>query len=658
MNRRRRFLAVVASVAAVLAIPGPSAWAATDAFVPISGSGSTWAQNALDQWRYDEAALDDLTVFYSGNGSTAGRRDFIDETVDFAVTDLPFQEQPADGSPPEKPGSAYAYVPLLAGGTALLYNLTIDGVRVTDLRLSGDAVAGIFSGRITAWNDPAIQADNPALAMPNRLITPVYRRDSTATTLHLTSWMADRHPDIWTRGVGTVFPQISPAFLGQNGALGVAGYVSQGYRDGAITYVENAYAARTGFPVAKVLNDSGYYVAPTAEAVSVALHSARSHADGSLDLGGVRRSEDPRAYPISAAAYMVVPTETTRIFTVDKGRTLSRFLSYALCAGQQRVPGLGDAALPLPLVQEAAARVADIPGAPGPLDLAACNNPTFAPGDTVSDDVLLRTAPMPPATDKRAGVVARADLTEERRTLSVDLVDGGPRVRVSAGASWGGATLRAGTFSPTATLGQVTLDATGAAVLDLPAAVVPGAAVPVYLAQSDGTVVAWNRVTVPAAGFPHRVAGDVVATVTASGLFQLSAPASTTVDFGDLRREVASAARALGHFTITDDRETLSGWSLQISVADFVAVADPAVTFASSALGYAPEQVTLPAGVALTGAQEAGSAVYPAVLATGEPGTSTALAGATLDTALSLRVPKDTPVGSYRSTLTLTLIAR
>lgn len=150
----------------------------------------------------------------------------------------------------------------------------------------------------------------------------------------------------------------------------------------------------------------------------------------------------------------------------------------------------------------------------------------------------------------------------------------------------------------------------------------------------------------------------MMATVTASGMFQLSAPASAAVDFADLRREVTSAARTLGRFTVTDDRETLSGWSLQISVADFVGVADPTATFSSSALGFAPEQVTLPAGVVLTGPQQAGSAVYPAVLATGDPETSTALAGATLDAALTLRVPTGTPVGAYRSTLTLTLIAR
>jgi len=539
-----------------------------------------------------------------------------------------------------------------------MYNLKIDGRRVTDLRLSGEVVARIFSGRIAKWNDPAIQADNPTLTMPDRPITPVHRSDASGTSAQITAWMADRYPSLWTAGERSQFPQITSSFKGQSGSLGVAGYVSQSYGEGAITYVEYSYAMKSGFPVAKVLNDAGYYVAPTPDAVSIALLGGAPHDDGTLDLSGVRRSTDPRAYPISSTSYMIVPTQTNRIFTTDKGRTLARFVSYAACEGQRSAPALGYAALPLPLAQIVSAKVASIPGSSGPLDLASCANPTFVAGDTATDNELLRRAPVPPASDKRAGVVSRADLTEARRTLTVSLVDGGPRVEVDAGATWGGATLRAGTFSPTASLGQAALDSAGAAVLTLPSSVTPGTEVAVYLAQSDGTVVAWNTVTVPAGGFPHRATGDLVATITASGLFQLSAPASPSVDFGDLRREVTSAAKALGRFTVTDDRETLSGWSLQISVADFVAVADPAVSFGAGALGYEPEQVSLPAGVALTAGQAAGSAVYPAILATGEPGTSTALAGATLDTGLSLRVPKDTPIGSYRSTLTLTLIGR
>ncbi len=598
-----------------------------------------------------------MTMNYWGTGSSAGRRDFIDQTVDFAVSEIPFQNAPEDGSPPEVPTSAYTYVPVLAGGTALMYNLKIDGRPVTDLRLSGEVVAKIFAGLVSNWNDPAIQADNPTLTMPDRPITPVYRSDASGTSAQITAWMADRYPSLWTAGERSQFPPANSSFKGQNGSLGVAGYVSQSYGEGAITYVEYSYAMKSGFPVAKVLNDAGYYVAPTPDAVSIALLGGTPHDDGTLDLSGVRRSTDPRAYPISSTSYMIVPTQTNRIFTTDKGRALARFVSYAACEGQRTAPALGYAALPLPLAQIVSAKVASIPGSSGPVDLSSCANPTFVAGDTATDNALLRRAPMPPASDKRAGVVSRADLTDARRTLTVSLVDGGPRVEVQAGATWGGATLRAGTFSPTASLGQAALNSTGAAVLTLPSSVTPGTEVPVYLAQSDGTVVAWNTVTVPPGGFPHRATGDLVATVTASGLFQLSAPTSPSIDFGDLRREVTSAAKALGRFTVTDDRETLSGWNLQISVADFVAVADPAVSF-----GRSP-RVRTRAGLAPRGRRPDGRTGGGCRGLPGDPrhrGTRHVDRPRGRDDGHRAEPARaqDTPVGSYRSTLTLTLIGR
>lgn len=224
IRRMRRPLALAAAAVVVtVVLPGPGSWAAADAYALLSGSGSTWAQNAVDQWRRDIAELDGLTVYYAGNGSTAGRRDFIDQVVDFAVTDIPFQTAPEDGSAPETPPSSFASVPTVGGGLALMYNLEIDGERVTDLRLSGEAVAGIFSGKITRWNDPAIRADNPGVAMPDRAITPVYRADSSATSLQLTSWMADRYPDVWTMGAVSQFPSIAPSFTDRTDRSGSAG---------------------------------------------------------------------------------------------------------------------------------------------------------------------------------------------------------------------------------------------------------------------------------------------------------------------------------------------------------------------------------------------------------------------------------------------------
>ncbi|HAN25712.1 MAG: phosphate ABC transporter substrate-binding protein PstS [Microbacterium sp.] len=398
MNARTRIAAALAAVILLTTIATP---AQADSYAPISGSGSTWSQNALDQWRKNVASNYGMTVNYSGTGSSAGRTDFINQTVDFAISEIPFQSKPEDGSAPEVPPVSYAYMPIVAGGTSLMYNLKIGGKRVTNLRLSGEVIAKIFTGQITKWNDPAVQADNPGLAMPDRTITPVYRSDGSGTSAQFTLWMSSQFPSIWTYGMRSQFPAVNPTFKGQNGSLGVAGYVSQDYGEGAITYVEYSYAMKSGFPVAKVLNKAGYFVEPTYQSVAVALLAATINPDLTQNLTGVYNNADARTYPMSSYSYMIVPTQTTKVFTTDKGKTLSTFANYMICEGQQQAAALGYSPLPMNLVQAASAVIAKIPGTVGAVDLNKCNNPTFKAGDSPSSNQLASTAPQPAACDKQ-----------------------------------------------------------------------------------------------------------------------------------------------------------------------------------------------------------------------------------------------------------------
>ena len=267
-----------------------------------------------------------LTVDYNPSGSTAGRRNFLNGTVDFAVSDVPFQFAPEDGSAPENPApGTYGYVPIAAGGTAFMYNLVIDGQRVTNLRLSGENVAKIFTGVITRWNDPALVADNPQLALPDRAIVPVVRSDGAGTSQVLTSWMIARHPGIWNAyctasgrapacGPTSFYPTV-PGIIAQAGDIGVAGYVSQGFADGSIGYVNYSYALGVQFPVAKVLNAAGYYTAPTPDNVAVSLLEAQVDTNASnpatyltADLSGVYTGTDARNYELSSYSYLIVPT--------------------------------------------------------------------------------------------------------------------------------------------------------------------------------------------------------------------------------------------------------------------------------------------------------------------------------------------------------------
>lgn len=411
---------MIARVLLVAMVIGGSAVSPAQAatYDPITGTGSTWSQNALDQWRKNVAANYGMTVNYSGVGSSAGRRDFTQGSVDFAVSEIPFQTSPEDGSSPEVPTFGYAYMPIVAGGTAFMYNLKINGKRVSNLRLSGATVTKIFTGGITNWNDPAIKADNPGLVMPDKKIVPVVRSDGSGSTAQFTLWMSKQHGATWNAfcksvgrpspcGLTSQYPTFGNA-KAQSGSAGVAGYVSQDYGEGAITYVEYSYALRAGFPVAKVLNAGGFYVEPTAQAVAVSLLKASINNNaGSADyltqiLDGVYNNSDPRAYPLSSYSYMIVPTEVGGIFTERKGITLSTFANYLLCEGQQQASALGYSPLPMNLVLAGFDQIARIPGSSGTApSISSCNNPTFKAGDSPASNQLALTAPQPAACDKQ-----------------------------------------------------------------------------------------------------------------------------------------------------------------------------------------------------------------------------------------------------------------
>ena len=398
-----RFLRTVlapfsALVVCLLLVPAPAH--ATD-YVPISGAGSTWSQVAVDAWRADVRASG-VVVNFAGTGSTDGRSQYIQGTVDFATTEIPFQNPPEPGQQAEVPDRDFAYLPIVAGGTSFMYNLTVGGQRVRDLRLSAPTLAGIFTGRITRWNDPAIQRDY-GKPLPNIPIIPVVRSDGAGASAQFTKYMASQAPSTYCPFIrsklnlsGSACPSVSfyPAFgssKAQVGSNGVANYVSASYGAGSIGYVEYAYAKRIDFPVASLLNKAGYFSQPTAGNVAVALTRAKINSDLTQNLESVYTNPDPRAYPMSSYSYMVVPTSTDPPFNSDKGKTLSTFINYFLCAGQQKADILGYSPLPKNLVLAGFDQVKRIPGAVRSPSINACDNPALN---------ILKSAPMPSKCDK------------------------------------------------------------------------------------------------------------------------------------------------------------------------------------------------------------------------------------------------------------------
>jgi phosphate transport system substrate-binding protein len=401
---QRLCVRLLVGAAAVLAgglMPlAPSSASATE---PINGGGSTWSAVAIQQWQAD-IARQGLTVNYQATGSTAGRQGYTAGTYDFAVSEIPFQPQyctnPADTSTcydeQTQPGllaRPYAYMPIVAGGTSLLYNVTINGQQLTGLQLSPTTLTKIFTGVVTNWDDPAIAADNPGVQFPNLKIQAVVRSDGAGTSYQFTAFMAFEDPTDWNAFCQrasihqTPCPPTSqfpygalPDASAQDGSDGVANWVAAPYNNGSIGYAEAAYGLNRGVPLASLQNAAHRYVQPTSKAVAVALTRTIINSDHTQNLDGVYTNTDPRAYPMSSYSYMIVPTSDAGPMDTSKGATLGQFILYFLCQGQQEAAPLGYSPLPPNLVQLGFSVEQQIPGAPSPPALSACNNPTITGG--------------------------------------------------------------------------------------------------------------------------------------------------------------------------------------------------------------------------------------------------------------------------------------
>jgi ABC-type phosphate transport system substrate-binding protein len=422
----RRKLARVAGATAIAAVGliGMPAAASAGSYVTINGSGSSWSEVALDQWSQDVQSSG-ITVNFDPDGSAAGRQDYIQGQDDFAASDPPFRngDDKLAGTQSQLPVPyGYSYIPDTAGGTAFMYHIVVAGHLVTNLRLSGKTIMKIFTGQITNWDNPEITHDYGA-QLPNLPITPVVRSDGSGATFFLTRWMAHTFPSEWNAFCDKVTHGRIKTNCGQtefyptsgwgnvkaeNGSNNVATYITSSYADGAIGYDEYAYALNSHYPVVQMLNPAGYYVLPTASNVAVALTKAAINEDThsvnflQQNLDSVYTYTDPRSYPLSSYSYLIVPRTHTTIppnFSTAKGKTLSTFINFLLCGGQQQMAALGYSPLPLNLVKGGLLQVNYIPGhvrTPNPVTLAGCDNPTFTHGVLT----LLKDAPYPSPCQK------------------------------------------------------------------------------------------------------------------------------------------------------------------------------------------------------------------------------------------------------------------
>lgn len=307
----------------------------------ISGAGSTFVQNIVQQWSKDfQGKCSGATVTYQGVGSGAGIQQFTAGTIDFGATDVVMSATEEQGAVAK--GGQVTTIPWSGGGIAVEYNVS----GVNDLKLSPETLAGIFAGKIKTWSDQAIKKDNASATLPSTGIQVVHRSDGSGTTAAFTGYLTAVAPTVWTAGAAKDVPW--PTGQGAKGSDGVTAAVKQ--TAGAIGYAEVSFAKGSSLPMASIKNSAGSFVQPEAKNVTAALAEAQIPPD--LKIKPNYKPMGADAYPISTFTFALAYSKQK---DPTKGKLLKDFLAYAVGAGQGAADGLYYAPLPSELQTKAKA---------------------------------------------------------------------------------------------------------------------------------------------------------------------------------------------------------------------------------------------------------------------------------------------------------------
>jgi phosphate transport system substrate-binding protein len=327
---RRNCLAVFGSVCC-LALPGFGQ-------ISLTGAGATFPNPIYSKWFDDYHKLHpDIQVNYQSIGSGAGIRQVTEGTVDFGATDGPMTDEQLKGFQ-EKRGCAVLHFPTVAGAVVPIYN--VSGV-ATDLNFTGEALAGIFLGKITKWNDPELAKANPKVKLPNADIIVVHRSDGSGTTYVWVDYLSKVSPE-WQTKVGKATAVNWPVGLGGKGNEGVSGQVKQ--TPNSIGYVELIYAAQNKMSFGRVRNSSGAFVQASLASVTAAAAGAEMPEDFRVS---ITNPPGKNAYPIASFTWLLVPEQ---IADKQKLGVLTGFLHWMLGPGQKMTEALDYSPLPKAVV--------------------------------------------------------------------------------------------------------------------------------------------------------------------------------------------------------------------------------------------------------------------------------------------------------------------
>jgi phosphate transport system substrate-binding protein len=278
----------------------------------------------------------DVQINYQSIGSGGGIRQVLNGTVDFGASDGPMSDEQLAQSK-----TRILHIPTVMGAVVPAYN--IPGVS-GEIKFTPEALAGIFLGKITTWNDPAITKANPGVNFPNQPIIVIYRSDGSGTTFIFTDYLSKISKD-WSNTVGKGTSVKWQIGMGGKGNEGVAGQIRQ--LQGSIGYVELIYAVENKITYGSVKNAAGNFVKASLDGVTEAAASAPAMpADFRVS---ITNAPGKTAYPISSFTWLLIPVQAK---DPNKGKIISDFLQWMITDGQKMTSQLSYAPLPASVVEK------------------------------------------------------------------------------------------------------------------------------------------------------------------------------------------------------------------------------------------------------------------------------------------------------------------
>ena len=301
--------------------------------IMLNGAGSAFIYPAMSRWVEIYGDLHPiLRIHYQSVGSGGGVEQLKAGTADFAASDDPLDDKELATMKP------MLQIPETAGPICITYNLP---ELTQPLQLSGDAIAGIYLGKITNWQDPILKKDNPGVKLPKMKITAVHRTDDSGVTAALTTYLSEVSKE-WRSKVGKGSVASWLVGVGGDGSDGMVEQVQK--TPGSIGYMDLIYAQKNKLPVASVKNLAGKYIVPSAASTTAAIAAFGKElgTDPRTPIVNPPKSAE-RAYPIATLTFLIVPKDGT---DGEKCAGLKGFVQYVLGDGQAIAGELNYAPLP------------------------------------------------------------------------------------------------------------------------------------------------------------------------------------------------------------------------------------------------------------------------------------------------------------------------